>query len=65
MLAEIGLTTLFLAFLAAVYAIGAAVYGGRRHADNWVNSARNAAMLTFPLLLLSCGALLAALITEQ
>ena len=55
MLAEIGLAALFLAFLAALYAIGASVYGGRAHLDNWVVSARNAALLTFPLLLVSCG----------
>jgi cytochrome c-type biogenesis protein CcmF len=65
MLAEIGLAALFLSFLAAIYAIIAAVYGGYKHADQWVNSARNAALLTFPLLLLTCGALLAALMSQQ
>ena len=65
MLAEIGLAALFLTFLAAIYAIVAAVYGGYRHADQWVNSARNAALLTFPLLLLTCGALLVGLMTHQ
>ncbi len=65
MLAEVGITALLLAFGAALYAIGAALYGGRRHSDNWVHSARNAALLTFPLLLVSAGALVLALITEQ
>ncbi len=65
MLAEIGLTALFLAFLAAIYSVGAAVYGGRVHAENWVVSGRNAALLTLPLLIVSCGALLIALMTEQ
>mgnify|MGYP000438143664 CR=1 FL=1 len=50
MLAEIGLVTLFLAFLAAIYAIITAIYGARTHADRWVVSARNASLLTFPLL---------------
>jgi cytochrome c-type biogenesis protein CcmF len=62
MLAEVGLATLFLAFVASLYAIGAAVYGGRRHLDNWIISARNAAMLTFPLLTISCLVLVIALV---
>jgi cytochrome c-type biogenesis protein CcmF len=65
MLAEIGLTTLILAFVAAVYAVPTALYGGRYHRDRWVKSARIASLLTFPLLLLSTGALTLALITEQ
>jgi cytochrome c-type biogenesis protein CcmF len=65
MLAEIGLAALFLTFAAAVYAIIAAIYGGYKHADHWVNSARNAALLTFPLLLVSSGALLAGLMGQH
>ncbi|MBZ0290903.1 MAG: hypothetical protein K8I30_24975, partial [Anaerolineae bacterium] len=65
MLAEIGLAALFLTLVAAVYAIGAAVYGGRVHSDQWVNSARNAALLTFPLITVSIGALLAALLNQD
>ncbi len=62
MLAEIGLTTLFLAFAAALYAIVTSIYGGRTHRDNWVVSARNASLLTFPLLLVACAALLVGLV---
>ncbi|MAS32608.1 MAG: cytochrome C biogenesis protein [Anaerolineaceae bacterium] len=65
MLAEVGFIALFLAFVAAIYAVVAAVYGGRKHNDNWVHSARNAALLTLPLLLLSSGSLLIALINQQ
>jgi cytochrome c-type biogenesis protein CcmF len=65
MLAEIGLTTLALAFIAAVYAVVAAVYGGRVHSDRWVHSARNASLLTLPLMLVSTGCLWAALLGEQ
>ncbi len=65
MLAEVGFTALLLAFLAAVYAIGAALYGVRQHSDQWANSARNAAVLTFPLLLISTLSLLLALVTQQ
>jgi cytochrome c-type biogenesis protein CcmF len=65
MLAEIGLTALFLAFLAAIYAVVTAVYGGRNHADQWVRSARNASLLTFPLLLIAAGVLWLALLTGE
>ncbi|MDX1991916.1 MAG: cytochrome c-type biogenesis CcmF C-terminal domain-containing protein [bacterium] len=65
MLAEIGVVSLFLAFLAALYAIVTATIGGRRHRETLVRSARNAAMATFPLMIVSCGALLIALITQD
>src|SRR5690349_14010417 len=65
MLAEIGLISTFLAFVAALYAIGASVYGGRIHSERIVVSARNAALLTFPLLLLAAGSLVIALINGQ
>jgi len=65
MLAEVGLAALLFVFLAAIYAVVAAVYGGRHHADQWVNSARNASLLTFPLLLLAAVALWAALLSGQ
>jgi cytochrome c-type biogenesis protein CcmF len=65
MLAEIGLSSLALAFCAAIYAIGASVFGARRHREALIISGRNAALLTFPLLLISSGALLAALLTQQ
>src|SRR5215510_12498673 len=65
MLAEVGLTSRVLAFCAAIYAIIAAVLGARRRVDRWVISARNAAVLTFPLLILAMMALLAALLSQQ
>ncbi len=65
MLAEIGAVTLGLAFVVSLYAIFASVMGEARHRTAWVLSGRNAALLTFPLLVISAGALLVALITEQ
>jgi cytochrome c-type biogenesis protein CcmF len=65
MLAEIGLAGLALAFVASIYAIPAAVIGARRGGTLWTISARNAALLTFPLLLIASGALLAALVGEH
>lgn len=65
MLAELGLTTVALAFAAAVYASIAALIGARRHSERLVDSARNAALLTFPLLLIASTALLVALLSQQ
>jgi cytochrome c-type biogenesis protein CcmF len=65
MLAEIGLITLSLAFASAIYAAAAALFGIRRHHPAAVESARNAALLTFPLVAVSALALLLALIGEQ
>jgi len=65
MLAEIGVASTVLAFIASIYAIGAALIGGRVHSDRLILSARNAAIATFPLLLIACGMLLIALMTEQ
>ncbi|XWX02774.1 cytochrome c-type biogenesis CcmF C-terminal domain-containing protein [Aggregatilineales bacterium SYSU G02658] len=65
MLAEIGAVTLGLAFVVSLYAILASVMGEVRHRTAWVLSGRNAALLTLPLLAISTGALLVALVTEQ
>lgn len=62
MLAEIGLITTFLALIAALYSIGASLYAGRVHSERLLVSARNAALLTFPLLLTASLALVLALI---
>ena len=65
MLSELGLISLLLAFIASCYAIVTAVVGARRHNDALVLSARNAALLVFPLVLLATAALLVALMTGQ
>ncbi|MFN8376232.1 MAG: cytochrome c-type biogenesis CcmF C-terminal domain-containing protein [Anaerolineae bacterium] len=62
MLAEIGIATVFLAFIAAVYAAAAGIYGARVRSERIVISARNAAIATFPLLLSACAALVVALL---
>jgi cytochrome c-type biogenesis protein CcmF len=65
MLSELGFLAMFLAFVAALYAIGAALYGARKHADHLAASARNAALATAVLILLACGLLVAALVGQQ
>lgn len=53
MIANFGYGSLIVTFLVSIYGIGAAIFGARRDAASWVNSARNAMLLTFPLVTLS------------
>ena len=64
MLAEIGLAALTLAFLLAIYAVVASLAGARAGSYGWLRSGRNAALLTFPALLLAAAMLVIALMTE-
>ena len=65
MLAEIGLASLALAFALAVYAALAAVTSQVRRSPALLYSGRDAALLTFPALLIAVGILVAALMSEQ
>lgn len=65
MAAEIGLASLTLAFISAIYATIASLLGGFRGEYSWQLSGRNAALLTFPLLLLATACLVGALLGEQ
>lgn len=63
MLADFGLASLAIAFVLAVYATGASAWAGARKRPGWAESARNAALLVFPLLTLSVLVLVYALAT--
>lgn len=65
MLAEIGLAALAIAFVLSVYAGAASAIGGFKTLERWGRSGRNAALLTFPALLLATAMLVIALMTEQ
>lgn len=65
MIAELGIITTGLAFAAAFFAIAAALAGAKLHRDEWVVSARNAALLTFPLLTVAAGTLVYALLNHH
>ncbi len=52
MLANFGFGVLVVTFLLAVFGAGAAIYGYFRKEDRWVESARRAVLLTFPLVTL-------------
>jgi cytochrome c-type biogenesis protein CcmF len=48
--ANFGFGVLVISFLVSLYGIGAALYGGLKNRPNWVESARLAMLLTFPLI---------------
>ena len=63
MIADIGLIALTIAFIFTLYATFASAYGGWRGRTAWVESARNAALLVFPLLTMSVVTMVYALYT--
>jgi cytochrome c-type biogenesis protein CcmF len=65
MIAELGIVTTGLAFFAAVYALVMALLGAQLRRDTLVVSARNAALLTFPLLTVSSLLLIYALLNHH
>jgi cytochrome c-type biogenesis protein CcmF len=63
MITNLGLGALFLTFIISIYGIGAAFYGAKKRLPTWVASARNAMLLTFPLLTLSAFCLIYLLVS--
>ncbi len=63
MIAHIGLVSLTIAFIFSLYAIFASAYGGWRSRRAWVESARNASLIVFPLLTISVIAVVYSLYT--
>lgn len=53
MIPNLGFGTLVITFLISLYGIFASIYGLRMKKPSWVDSARNAMLLTFPLLSIS------------
>lgn len=65
MIANIGYFTLVITFVTALYGAGAAFYGATQRKPAFVESARHAMMLTFPLLSVSCIAIIILLTTGR
>jgi cytochrome c-type biogenesis protein CcmF len=65
MIANFGYGALIITFLVSLYGIGAAIYGVRRNKPTWVDSARNAMLLTFPLLTLSALSIIILLVSDH
>ena len=62
MIANIGYGALVITLLVSIYGVFAAVYGELRKTPAWVESARNATLLTFPLLTLSAVSIVILLV---
>ncbi len=62
MLANFGYGALIVTFLVSLYGIGAAIYGARKNLPAWVESARLAMLLTFPLISISAISLMLLLV---
>ena len=65
MLANFGYGALVITFLISLYGIGAAFYGARKNLPAWVESARLAMLLTFPLLTVSALCLISLLVAGR
>ncbi len=62
MVANFGYGALLITFLLSIYGIFAAIYGARKNRPAWVESARLAMLLTFPLISLSALSLIYLLV---
>ncbi|HEX2978866.1 MAG TPA: cytochrome c biogenesis protein CcsA, partial [Anaerolineaceae bacterium] len=60
-----GFGTLLITFVLALYSIFAAVYGAKKNSLAWVESARAAMLLTWPMLSLTALAIIYLLVTEH
>ena len=65
MVAQFGYAVLVISFVTALFAIGAAVYGYFKPSQRWVDSARNAMMLSFPLITLSALTLIYLIVNNH
>ena len=65
MIANFGYGVLIITFLVAIYGIAASLYGLLKNKPAWVDSARNAMLLTFPLLTLSALSIIYLLVTNH
>ncbi len=63
MVANFGYGALIITFVISIYGVLAAIYGATRKASAWVDSARNAMLLTWPLLTLSALSIIYSLVT--
>ncbi len=65
MVAEFGFGILLITFSLALYGIGASIYGVVRKASRWVDSARIAMLLTWPLVTLAALSIIFLLLTNH
>ncbi|OGO65402.1 MAG: hypothetical protein A2030_09405 [Chloroflexi bacterium RBG_19FT_COMBO_50_10] len=63
MVTNLGFGTLIITFLVSIYGAIAAYFGARRNSPAWVDTARNAMLLTFPLLTITALSVIYLLVT--
>ncbi|TAK13969.1 MAG: heme lyase CcmF/NrfE family subunit [Anaerolineae bacterium] len=64
MIANLGYGALVITLLVCLFGTGAAIYGEVKKQPRWVDSARNAMLLTFPLLTVASIAIITLLVTN-
>jgi cytochrome c-type biogenesis protein CcmF len=64
-LVNFGFGSLVLTFIVSLYGVGAALYGQARKQNRWLESARNAMLLTFPLLTISSVMIITLLVQNH
>jgi cytochrome c-type biogenesis protein CcmF len=65
MIANLGFGVLVITLLISLYGIGASIYGLRLKKPAWVDSARNAMLLTFPLLTITTVCIIFLLVNDH
>ena len=65
MVADFGYGVIVIAFLVALYSAGAAIYGERTKSTDWIELARRAMLLLWPLISISAASLIYLLITNH
>lgn len=65
MVANLGYGALVITFLVSIYGVGAAIYGVRKQAPSWVDSARNAMLLTWPLVTIAALSIIYLLVSNH
>ena len=60
-----GFFSLVLSFIVSIYGIVAALYGNSRKEERWIESAKNAMILTFPLLTVSVISIVVLLVSDH
>src|SRR3990172_5879468 len=65
MVANLGYGALLIALLVSLFGIGAAAYGVRKNQSAWVDSARNAMLLTWPLVTLAALSIIYLLVNNH
>jgi cytochrome c-type biogenesis protein CcmF len=65
MVANLGYGALVITFLVSIYGVGAAIYGVRKQAPSWIDSARNAMLLTWPLVTIAALSIIYLLVSNH